>query len=820
MKRNALVLCSVLCGFILAAGIPFASAQEETEEYAADTALDEESALAEEPEAAAEPAPAAEPEPAATPETVSPPVVEQPKPPAAKAEIKKPTELVLFTEIPVAVITKTLKNYTPASITLITAEQIRLTPARNLYDLIEIYVPGAFWVNHHESPHFGVRGIISDRNYKFLLLVNGRRVNQDAHSGAELLLENWDLNDIQKIEIVRGPGSVTYGPGAIEAVINITTKNASTSPDTNAGVQYNYPYDSKGIHISQGFSEENWNCYAYGSIVRTSGIIPDQFYVNTNNQAGYLGEDPDFINNRSLYYFNDADALPQVKFNLDVNILNEWNLYTHYSNFGTSRILGPQTLLPNGDQVNYKENKDQGMLAMLRNKREITDSLELKSALSFSSLDHQRRAYSVSGGGDRNVNNIRNLNHKFAESELLGSVIGNYSLTEQYQIALGMEYSQKWFGPGWNGNDSNFRMGDSSNIFGSQEAADEAGITGPYFLAENGWQANKYSVVTEFNLAFDPKLNLIVSGRMDDHEYADANYSPRVCLISDWDTIGIFKLIGQQSVRMNTEEQMLLAHLTGAPIALETLKGWEFIHKIAPLGGMEINTAVYYNTLEIVGWRTVSITNPDFSFGDSTLLGTLRLWGVDLEGKYTWENLTVGLSQTYCKQLDFTLAEGQRSSGISYADYNYPVGGGVLSDTGNDINNWANISTKFFTDYKIAPQHTVHMNVRVLWGMEGPQDGLEMLEKAAEGTSSEAALDNAIKEVRDKNAYKMDLRLDASYRYDLTESLGIILYGMNLLNVNGNKRYAYDAGIVRLAPYRTNWVEEPLSVGVKVDYSF
>ena len=45
----------------------------------------------------------------------------------------------------------------PASITIITEEDIRRTPARNIYDLIEVYVPGATWMDYEDGVTFEVR---------------------------------------------------------------------------------------------------------------------------------------------------------------------------------------------------------------------------------------------------------------------------------------------------------------------------------------------------------------------------------------------------------------------------------------------------------------------------------------------------------------------------------------------------------------------------------------------------------------------------------------------------------------------------------------
>ena len=80
----------------------------------------------------------------------------------------------------------------PAAITVITHSQIQNSTARNVYDLMEIFVPGAFWMNHEEGPHLGIRGNIVNRNYKFLLLVNNRLMNNKAFFGAESEREQWD----------------------------------------------------------------------------------------------------------------------------------------------------------------------------------------------------------------------------------------------------------------------------------------------------------------------------------------------------------------------------------------------------------------------------------------------------------------------------------------------------------------------------------------------------------------------------------------------------------------------------------------------------
>ena len=78
----------------------------------------------------------------------------------------------------------------------------------------------------------GLRGILSDHDDKYLILVNGRVMNERTHYGALSERDLVFMRDIHHIDIVRGPGSALYGPGAVAMVINIITHNAETFQGT------------------------------------------------------------------------------------------------------------------------------------------------------------------------------------------------------------------------------------------------------------------------------------------------------------------------------------------------------------------------------------------------------------------------------------------------------------------------------------------------------------------------------------------------------------------------------------------------------------
>ena len=80
-------------------------------------------------------------------------------------------------------LTETKWRHLPASVTYISNKDITRSGARSLDDLLEIYVPGFLvWLKTNGN-RMGLRGIISNRNTKMLLLVNGRLMNEHTSLG-------------------------------------------------------------------------------------------------------------------------------------------------------------------------------------------------------------------------------------------------------------------------------------------------------------------------------------------------------------------------------------------------------------------------------------------------------------------------------------------------------------------------------------------------------------------------------------------------------------------------------------------------------------
>lgn len=194
--------------------------------------------------------------------------------------------------------TGSLKNNNAAesasSVTLIREEQIKYSSAKNVISLLEEYVPGLLVMAHSEGDKIGLRGHIAAENYKLLLLVNGKNITNTVYEGAITELDQWELHGIKQIEVIRGPGSVTYGSGAIAGVINIIIKNATDeNPELEVNLSANNSYASKGGSIQHTGKLGGLDIYSFLSYRDTNGYQnPDYFVLGYQESSDnrYLGK--------------------------------------------------------------------------------------------------------------------------------------------------------------------------------------------------------------------------------------------------------------------------------------------------------------------------------------------------------------------------------------------------------------------------------------------------------------------------------------------------------------------------------------------------
>ncbi len=141
--------------------------------------------------------------------------------------------------IPISIATGSENNmkHSAAVTSLITAQQIEAMGAVNLQEVLET-VPGLHVTLQAVTydPIYSMRGMRNDVGGKVLMMMNGARFNL-PYKGDPMTSMVLPVEAIQKIEIIRGPGSALYGADAFAGVINIITKKSADIKETELGVR-------------------------------------------------------------------------------------------------------------------------------------------------------------------------------------------------------------------------------------------------------------------------------------------------------------------------------------------------------------------------------------------------------------------------------------------------------------------------------------------------------------------------------------------------------------------------------------------------------
>lgn len=120
-----------------------------------------------------------------------------------------------------------------AAIHVITRDDIRNSPALTLPELLRT-VPGVHVASLDASVRsVSIRGFGGRYATKLLVLVDGRSIYTPLFSGVVWEAQDIPLEDIERIEVIRGPGGSLWGANAVNGVINIITRNAA---DTQGGL--------------------------------------------------------------------------------------------------------------------------------------------------------------------------------------------------------------------------------------------------------------------------------------------------------------------------------------------------------------------------------------------------------------------------------------------------------------------------------------------------------------------------------------------------------------------------------------------------------
>lgn len=142
--------------------------------------------------------------------------------------------------------TKSTVGHTAAAVFVVTNEMIRRSGARTIPDVLRL-VPGVEVVQKTANTWcITIRGFNGTNADKLLVQIDGRSVYSPLYGGTYWDIQDLVLEDIERIEVIRGPGGTLWGANAVNGVINIITKD---SKDTQGGY-----FEAGGGTLNREFS--------------------------------------------------------------------------------------------------------------------------------------------------------------------------------------------------------------------------------------------------------------------------------------------------------------------------------------------------------------------------------------------------------------------------------------------------------------------------------------------------------------------------------------------------------------------------------------
>ncbi|HOX27814.1 MAG TPA: TonB-dependent receptor, partial [bacterium] len=168
-------------------------------------------------------------------------------------------------------------TFFPGQVEVITKEQIKQSGARNVLDLLNA-LPGVYGVRDtalYGQPMDGINIRGQESFDKVAIIVNGRQDNLMNIMG-HALLDPLSTDDIERIEVYKGPASVLFGSNARGGVINIITKKGAAGTEAT-------------FRQSAGSDDSYETLFSFGD---SEGGVDVNFSLGFRGTGGYLADDP------------------------------------------------------------------------------------------------------------------------------------------------------------------------------------------------------------------------------------------------------------------------------------------------------------------------------------------------------------------------------------------------------------------------------------------------------------------------------------------------------------------------------------------------
>lgn len=209
-----------------------------------------------------------------------------------------------------------------AAIYVLSSEDIRRSGVNSIPEALRL-VPGLQVARANGNAWaISARGMNHQYSSKLLIMIDGRTVYTPIFSGAFWDNQDYVIGDIDRIEVIRGPGGSIWGANAMNGIINIITKSAS---------------ETKGAYVSQvyGNNDNSITEARFGNKIGSSELDSYRVYAKHVNRDGFYklndgtSNNDTSTNNHGSTRNNDGFSGSSAGFKYDIGSIKDNNISIH-----------------------------------------------------------------------------------------------------------------------------------------------------------------------------------------------------------------------------------------------------------------------------------------------------------------------------------------------------------------------------------------------------------------------------------------------------------------------------------------------------------
>jgi iron complex outermembrane receptor protein len=228
------------------------------------------------------------------------------------------TEADFLDDLPVVLSVSRLSqpvNEAPAAVTIIDQDMIRASGFRDIPDLLRL-VPG-FSVAYTRDNTWaaGYHGLGDAYSRRFQVLVDGRSIYSPHYGAVHWTDLPLSIDDIERIEVVRGPNAAIHGANAFAAVINIITKTAAQVPGESVSLQFG-EQDMRGLTVRHGGGEGAVRYRLTASAQQRDRFERDVTFKTTYDNGAYFEASKTYLVNGRVDWQLSSDSDVMLQFGL------------------------------------------------------------------------------------------------------------------------------------------------------------------------------------------------------------------------------------------------------------------------------------------------------------------------------------------------------------------------------------------------------------------------------------------------------------------------------------------------------------------------